>query len=34
MKDIFIEIIKSIQEVLKVFLSEVLRHIYALKNKK
>lgn len=34
MKDLFIEAIKSIGEVLKAFLSEVLGHIYALKNKK
>ncbi len=34
MKDLFIETIKSIREVLKVFLSEVLRQIYELKNKK
>ncbi len=34
MKDLFIETINSIREVLKVFLSEVLRQIYDLKNKK
>ena len=33
MKDLFVEAVKSIGEVFKTFLSEVLRHIYGLKNR-
>ena len=34
MKDLFIEAIKSIREVLKAFYSEVLTKLYTLKNRK